>query len=235
VPTAEVNLVVDSHLGLRYGNSSMMPAQVVFEQTPERLDGLRLRKKAKTRLAIEDAALALFAEQGYEATTVEQIADRAEVSTTTFFRYFPSKAEVILTDQAQRLPALEAAIVERPPGEDDLTAVRHAIREAWIATVDPERTARTARAIASSHLLRGISYDIGRGWVASIGNALARRRGLRAPDERGALAARVTMSVFGTSVEQWIAEGCTGDLADAIDRGFDIMEGLCAEWSTGPS
>ena len=208
-----------------------MPAQVVFQQTLERPDGLRLRKKVKTRLAIEDAALALFAEQGYEATTVEQIAERAEVSTTTFFRYFPSKAEVILTDQAGRLPALEAAIVARPRSEDDLTAVRHAIREAWVATVDPERTVRTARAVASSHILRGLSFDIGVGWIAAISAALARRQGRKTPDGRTVLAARVAMSVFGSSVDLWIAGGCRGDLAHAIDQGFDNLLTLCREWS----
>jgi AcrR family transcriptional regulator len=212
----------------------MMPAQVVFEQSTERPDGLRSRKKAKTRLAIEDAALALFAEQGYEATTVEQIAERAEVSTTTFFRYFPSKAEVILTDHGDRLPDLLVAIVERPLTENDLVAVRQAILAAWVGTVDPERTARTARAIASSHVLRGLSYDIGVGWLGAIADALARRRGLAAPDERCTIAARMAMSVFGSAVDGWIANGSRGDLAAAIDRGFEVMTALCAEWSRRP-
>ena len=76
----------------------MIPAQVVFRQ--QELDapvGRRSRKKRQTRVAIEDAAIALFVEQGYEATTVEEITERADVSTTTFFRYFPSKAEVLLS------------------------------------------------------------------------------------------------------------------------------------------
>src|SRR5262245_66130593 len=110
-------------MGVGYSKTSMIPAQVVaFRQTVDdpKPEGLRARKKAKTRLAIEDAALALFDEQGYEATTVEEIAARAEVSTTTFFRYFPSKAEVLLDDHAQRLPALHEAILERPVGEHDL-------------------------------------------------------------------------------------------------------------------
>ena len=60
--------------------------------------GLRERKKAKTRAAIQTQALRLIAEQGYEATTVEQIAEAAEISPSTFFRYFPTKEDVVVED-----------------------------------------------------------------------------------------------------------------------------------------
>src|SRR5215217_5826945 len=60
---------------------------------------LRERKQVKTRRTIQEPALRLCTEQGYDATTVEQIAEAAEVSPSTFFRYFPTKEDVVVTDE----------------------------------------------------------------------------------------------------------------------------------------
>ena len=125
-----------------YGIGLMIPGQVVFRQEQlDALDGRRSRKKRQTRAAIEHAALSLFVEKGYEATTVEEITERADVSVTTFFRYFPGKAEVLLSDHGEQLPALHQAILGRPATESDLVAVRRAVQEEWVNSIDAERTA----------------------------------------------------------------------------------------------
>lgn len=209
----------------------MIGAQVAFREEVQPEVGLRDRKKHRTRVAIEDAALDLFERQGYDATTVEQVAERAEVSTTTFFRYFPTKAEVVLSDQGQKLPALHQAILDRPAGESDLDAVRHAVLEAWVAEIDPARTARRAQAVAAAPVLQGLSYQNGIRWLEVFTDALARRRGRRRPDDRSVLAARVVLSVLGSAVEGWMADGCVGDLAAAVDRRFDLMAELGGEWA----
>src|SRR5579863_10577394 len=91
--------------------------------------GLRERKKARTRASLREHALRLFREQGYQATTVEQIAAAAEVSPSTFFRYYPTKEDVVLQDDmdTRMIEALE----RQPAGLGPVTAVRAATREVF--------------------------------------------------------------------------------------------------------
>jgi AcrR family transcriptional regulator len=91
--------------------------------------GLRERKKARTRAAIREHAFRLFREQGYDATTVEQIADAAEVSPSTFFRYFPTKEDVVLQDDMDLL--WMEAIREQPPEVGPIAAMRAGVHTAF--------------------------------------------------------------------------------------------------------
>jgi AcrR family transcriptional regulator len=93
--------------------------------TPPRI-GLRERKKLKTRAAIREHALRLIRAQGYAATTVEQIAAAAEVSPSTFFRYFPTKEDAVLYDPYD--PLLAEAFRAQPDDLRPLPALRGAIR-----------------------------------------------------------------------------------------------------------
>ena len=95
---------------------------------------LRERKKARTRAALREHALRLFREQGYDATTVEQIAAAAEVSPSTFFRYFPTKEDVVLRDDFD--DRMFEAFDRQPPSLTPIAALRAAMREA-IATFTP--------------------------------------------------------------------------------------------------
>jgi AcrR family transcriptional regulator len=92
--------------------------------SPPRPAGLRERKKQRTREALVDAAFRLFAEKGFDATTVEEIADAVDVSSRTFFRYFASKEDVALTFQEEQYQAMLAALAARPADEPVLTALR---------------------------------------------------------------------------------------------------------------
>jgi AcrR family transcriptional regulator len=97
---------------------------------------LRERKKARTRASLREHALRLFREQGYQATTVEQIAAAAEVSPSTFFRYFPTKEDVVLQDDMD-VRMLEA--FDRQPAEMlPIQAVRAAMGEAWASFTPQE-------------------------------------------------------------------------------------------------
>jgi AcrR family transcriptional regulator len=86
--------------------------------------GLRERKKQRTREAITRAALELFAERGYDATTLADIAEAADVSTRTIFAYYASKEDILFCDFAVMRDALAQALAARPAGEDALTTLR---------------------------------------------------------------------------------------------------------------
>jgi AcrR family transcriptional regulator len=86
--------------------------------------GLRERKKQRTRETIANAARRLFAERGYHATTLPEIAEAADVSTRTIFAYFPSKEDILFSDFPIMKQALAQALAERPEGEDALETVR---------------------------------------------------------------------------------------------------------------
>lgn len=91
--------------------------------------GLRERKKARTRAEIQRQALRLFRERGYEATPISQIAEAADVSESTLFRYFPTKEGIVLQDEFDE--PLVAALAAQPPHLDPVRAMRAAVREVF--------------------------------------------------------------------------------------------------------
>ena len=104
--------------------------------------GLRERKKARTRAAIREHAMRLFEEQGYAATTIDQIAEAAEVSQSTFFRYFPTKEVVVLIDDYD--PVIVAAVRAQPPDVPPIEAIIRGMR-ATFDSMDPQEWASEQR------------------------------------------------------------------------------------------
>src|SRR4051812_34906805 len=86
--------------------------------------GLREIKKQRTREAISDAALKLFAEKGYEHTTIADIAAAADVAPRTFFGYFPSKEAVLFAEAENDAISFQAALENRPEGVTTMEAMR---------------------------------------------------------------------------------------------------------------
>ena len=89
--------------------------------------GLRERKKERTRQALITAALELFQERGYDATTIADIAAGADVSTRTFFSYFPSKEEILFADTEDRLQVAFAVIDQRGPDDSPVDVLVRAM------------------------------------------------------------------------------------------------------------
>jgi AcrR family transcriptional regulator len=189
--------------------------------------GLRERKKARTRAAIRDHALRLFREQGYEATTVEQIAEAAEVSPSTFFRYFPTKEDVVLQDDIDVI-AIEK-LDEQPPGLGPVAAFR-AAAAATAASLTPEQFERfretTALMLTVPEVRARAIDELGR-TIQAIAEALARRTG-RAPDDfavrtlAGAVVGVITSVTLPAHTEQ--SADAFNDMFQRIDAALAHLE-----------
>ncbi len=183
----------------------------------------RERKKAATKHAIQDHALRLFVEKGYDATTVEEIAAAAGVSHMTFFRHFPRKEEVVEYDEYD--PLLEDLIAERPPHEAPITALHNAIRvglEQVLAT-DREALLVRTRLILNNPVLRSrnlIAQDTTRDLFA---RALSRRAGLDEPDLTATVQASAALGAMAPALVAW-ADGGEEDLIELVDNAFTALE-----------
>jgi AcrR family transcriptional regulator len=183
--------------------------------------GLRERKKAKTRAAIQVHALRLFAERGYAATTVDQIAEAAEVSPSTFFRYFPTKEDVVLHDRFD--PVLLAAFGTQPAELSPIAAIRGALGEVFgrLPSQELERERLRGQLILTEPELRGRALDQTAGALQDFTAALAARIG-RPPD---AAIRNLTGAVFGVCMAAFIAAGDDPD-ADYLKLMDDALAHL---------
>jgi AcrR family transcriptional regulator len=189
--------------------------------------GLRERKKARTRASIREHALRLFREQGYQHTTVEKIAEAAEVSPSTFFRYFPTKEDVVLQDDmdVRMIEALE----RQPPGVAPLAALRAAFRQVMTgySAADFEQMSEIMALTVSVPEVRARALDEFARTIAVTSEALAKRAG-KPPDD---LAVRtmagavigVTMSVT-MPWEGWTDARNIRDTFGRIDEALALLE-----------
>jgi AcrR family transcriptional regulator len=123
--------------------------------------GLRERKKARTKAEIQRQALRLFSEQGYAETSVEQIAAAAEVSPSTFFRYYPTKDDVVLADFMDRRTM--ELLIDAPAELGPLAALRYAVVEGMRSLPDEDLALETLR----NQLIRTIP-ELRRGMIAEM-------------------------------------------------------------------
>jgi AcrR family transcriptional regulator len=193
-------------------------------------NGLRERKKLRTREAIIDAALDLFERKGYDATTVEDIAAAADVSPRTFFRYFESKLALIMARSGEKQADLGCALAERPADEGLLEAVRHVMHQELGRMIADPLVVREFQVMLTTPSLRTLAREHFHEEEADMVSAVAERLGLP-PDD---LSAHVVASAIGaalwTAVNRWTAEGADVDrLLPTIDRALTMLgEGLDA-------
>ncbi|HEX6548015.1 MAG TPA: TetR family transcriptional regulator [Candidatus Dormibacteraeota bacterium] len=144
--------------------------------------GLRERKKQRTRAAIQREALRLFESKGFDATTVEEIAEAADIAPSTFFTYFPSKVAVALQDELD--PLIIEALNAQPPEVPPISALRNAMRSTFsVLTPEQERMLRQRmRVMASDPALSAAVLNQFSELLDEVANVVAGRTGV-SPDD----------------------------------------------------
>ena len=190
---------------------------------PPRL-GLRERKKAKTRALIQEHAMRLFREQGYDATSVEEIAEAAEVSPSTVFRYFPTKPDLVIYDDLDE--RMIEAFRAQPPELNALQALRASFRSGFGGLAGEEMALQLER----ERLLRGVpelqSAMLGEfaRTVGEIADLVAERAG-RPADDDAVLA--LAGAVIGIAIAAWFAvdmDASPEQFLDRVDIGMALLE-----------
>jgi AcrR family transcriptional regulator len=175
----------------------------------------------RTREALIDAALDLFAHQGYDATTTEQITERAGVSPRTFFRYFPTKESVVFHRDHGFMRSFASAFLEQPATADDFEAVRATfveLADGFGALRSRIETYRTA--VDSSPVLVGREQAHLADHAVTISAAVARRRGRSMPDDDSTTLAVVALALYQRALRRWLDGPRSRELADLIDDEF---------------
>ncbi|MFH8484695.1 TetR/AcrR family transcriptional regulator [Streptomyces longisporoflavus] len=180
--------------------------------------GRRERKKAATRQAIADAALRLFLERGYDDVGIREIADAADVSTTTLFKHFPVKEALVFDEDAAQEARLLAAVHDRPREQSIPAALReHALRYRMAAAGGDARFTAFFDLVESTPALRDYVQNMWLRHTAALARAIADDSGLPADDP-----ACTALAHFALEAPR-AARG-HDDPRQAVTRAFDLLE-----------
>jgi len=197
------------------------------DPTADRPASLRDRKRDATRQAIEDAAWQLFTERGFDATTVQDIAELANVAPRTFFRYFPSKEAVLYPEIDELIADLSAAFDARPADEPALVSL-----VAAMDSLSTEMFERRERSFQRFDMLKRTSQGTTSAFVTGrVADAVADMVRRRSADDvdveiQARLAAGVLSLVLSLSLEQWAERGGATSIEDEATGCFDTLRRL---------
>jgi len=193
---------------------------------PECACGLRELKKARTREAIIDAAVELFERDGFDATTVEEIAAAADVSPRTFFRYFESKLDVVMAEKGNVGDDLEALVAARPPEEGPVEAMYQVMRRKLVDALADEAglVFRQYRVVMATPSLRALALEHFHEHRDKLATVFAARLGADANALRPHVLAAAAATTAWTVIDRWVAQGATPDrLLPMFDDAFGLL------------
>jgi AcrR family transcriptional regulator len=206
--------------------------------------GLRERKKQRTREAILEAALSLFADRGFDAVSVAEIADAADVSDRTVFNYFPTKEHLVFDRMEGFEVALLEAIHERGPRESVLAAFRRFVVTSSVrlqAKEASEVVATAARMITASPALQAREREILTRYTRSLAALIAEETGVSADDVEPWIAANALMGVHRALLDDTRrrvlagrrSPGLAADVQATAERGLALLERGLGRYARG--
>jgi AcrR family transcriptional regulator len=212
-----------------------MSARTAKESPQPRSYDLRERKRTRTRLMIQTEALRLFAEKGYAQTTIEEIADAAAISPRTFFRYFPSKEDVVVWDEYDPL-ALD--LLAARSAEEPLVETFHAVIRETLGGLyrhDPERLRARVQLAFTVPEVRARLFDAQTQGIEELAEWLAENRGASVDDLSLRVAGSALLAAVSVALDAWQRDGGRTDLLALFDEATDALAAFARELSAGPA
>jgi AcrR family transcriptional regulator len=198
---------------------------------------LRERTRAAMRKEVSDVAFRLFAEQGFDSTTVEQIAAEAGLSRTTFFRYFGTKEEVVLGKMGEVGHEVAAALAGRPEDERPWDALRRAFDViTHVDSDEPEQALTLMRLLNDACALMTHQWEKTQGWQSMLVPEISRRLGGASQPANGLRAqvlAASAIACLNAAIDAWTADGGKTPLSVLVDQAMGTLSELSEENVTG--
>jgi AcrR family transcriptional regulator len=187
--------------------------------------GLRQRKRQQTRERLTQAAMALFLERGFEATTLDDIAAAADISRRNFFHYFASKEDVVFAWQEESTAALITAVAARPANESMLAAAENAIL-AMVMELKPGEAIAIARLKRDNPALQARDQVKHEKLERALAEALSRRTGHKTEKLQARLVAMIATGAMRIGGELWAAEGAREKPEVLVKRMFAAIRAI---------
>jgi AcrR family transcriptional regulator len=178
--------------------------------------GRRERKKAATRAAILDAATALFLERGFDAVSVREIADKADVSPKTVFTHFPHKEALVFSDEDERHARLAAAVAGRAPG----TAISDALKAHYLSEIAAMESGPQRQILALMEETPALVDYAEKMWFRhedALAAAISEEFGLTEPSDEIRFYVRFALHIQLIAIQD-------ADPESTIDAGFRLLD-----------
>lgn len=186
-------------------------------------ESLRERNRRQTHQSIVEAGMKLFLAKGYEATTVDEIAEAAGISRRTFFHYFASKDDILLAHLGGYRDALKTTILESASAGAPLDVVREALLKVAVR-FQSAQTVAVARLIHEMDAARGRRHGDRPGQEQIVFEALCELWPAQDVRDRLRVVAMVSAGALRLAVDKWLQEDCRPPLAPYVQEAFDHLK-----------